>query len=94
MQSGRRIVSFANQGGDVGVGQRGDVGVGQGDVGVGQGGDVGVGQGGDVGVGQGDVGVEQGDVSTGQRDNTNTRHGVDTTIRHKVGRVVPVNDET
>ena len=44
MQSGRRIVSFANQGGDVGVGQ-GDVGVGQGDVGVGQG---------DVGVGQGD----------------------------------------
>ena len=37
MQSGRRIVSFANQGGDVGVGQRGDVGVGQGDVGVGQG---------------------------------------------------------
>ena len=73
MQSGRRIASFANQGGDVGVGQ---------------GGDVGVGQGGDVGVGQGDVGVEQGDVSTGQRDNTNTRQGVDTTIRHKVGRVV------
>ena len=72
MQSGRRIASFANQGGDVGVGQGGDVG-------VGQGGDVGVGQGGDVGVGQGDVG-------TGQ--------GVDTTIRHKVGRVVPVNDET
>ena len=36
MQSGRRIVSFANQGGDVGVGQGGDVGVGQGDVGTGQ----------------------------------------------------------
>ena len=79
MQSGRRIVSFANQGGDVGVGQ-GD--------------DVGVGQGGDVGVGQGDVGTGQGDVSTGQRDNTNTRQGVDTTIRHKVGRVVPTNDES
>ena len=63
MQSGRRIVSFVNQGGD-------------------------------VGVGQGDVGTGQGDVSTGQRDNTNTRQGVDTTIRHKVGRVVPVNDET
>ena len=78
MQSGRRIVSFANQGGDVGVGQGGDVGTGQGDV----------------GVGQGDVGTGQGDVSTGQRDNTNTRQGVDTTIRHKVGRVVPVNDET
>ena len=70
MQSGRRIVSFANQGGDVGVGQ------------------------GDVGVGQGDVSTGQGDVSTGQRDNTNTRQGVDTTIRHKVGRVVPANDET
>ena len=42
----------------------------------------------------GDVGVGQNDVSTGQRDNTNTRQGVDTTIRHKVGRVVPVNDET
>ena len=86
MQSGRRIASFANQGGDVGVGQGGDVGVGQGDVGVEQGGD--------VGVGQGDVGAGQNDVSTGQRDNTNTRQGVDTTIRHKVGRVVPVNDET
>ena len=71
MQSGRRIVSFANQGGDVGVGQ-----------------------GGDVGVGQGDVGTGQNDVSTGQRDNTNTRQGVDTTIRHKGGRVVPVNDES
>ena len=35
MQSGRRIVSFANQGGDVGVGQ-GDVGMGQGDVSTGQ----------------------------------------------------------
>ena len=45
-------------------------------------------------MGQGDVGTGQGDVSTGQRDNTNTRQGVDTTIRHKVGRVVPVNDET
>ena len=56
MQSGRRIVSFANQGGEVGVGK--------GDVGVGQGGD------------------------------TNTGQGVDTTIRHKVGRVVPANDET
>ena len=35
MQSGRRIVSFANQGGEVGVG-KGDVGVGQGDVSTGQ----------------------------------------------------------
>lgn len=35
MQSGRRIVSSANQGGDVGVGQ-GDVSTGQGDVSTGQ----------------------------------------------------------
>ena len=61
MQSGRRIVSSANQGGDVGVGQ------------------------GDVGVGQGD---------SVQDKETIPIQGVDTTIRHKVGRVVPVNDET
>ena len=54
MQSGRRIVSFANQGGD--------------------------------------VGVRQGDSV--QDKETTPIQGVDTTIGHKVGRVVPANDET
>lgn len=57
MQSGRRIVSFANQGGDVGVGQ-GDVGVGQGDVSTGQG---------DVSTGQRD------DTNTRRRHNHKTQ---------------------
>lgn len=59
-----------------------------GNVGEGQGGDVGEGQGGHVEVGQG------GDVSTGHGDDTNTGQGVDTTIGHKVGGIVPTNDET
>ena len=64
MQSGRRIVSFANQGGEVGVGKN-DVGVGQGDVGTGQG---------DVGTGQGDVSTGQrDDTNTRRRHNHKTQ---------------------
>ena len=43
--------------------------------------------------GEVDVGVGQG-VGVGQEGHTNTGQGVDTTIGHKVGRVVPSNDET
>ena len=50
--------------------------------------DVGVGQGGVVGVGQGSV------DGVGQEGHVNTGQGVDTTIGHKVGRVVPSNEET
>lgn len=42
----------------------------------------------------GKVMLEWGKVMSVQDKETIPIQGVDTTIRHKVGRVVPVNDET